>query len=178
MQASVSYTLGDGVEHLTLVPGAGAIDGTGNDLDNTITGNESANILSGGNGDDVLSGGLAQDTLTGGADADTFVMTDLTIADLIADYDIGEGDAFDLSALFEVDTDMSTATTDDDSLDQFVRIVDNGAGNNDELQIDANGGGDNFNQTVALFDSGAVSDIVRIAFNDDGATNTSDLAVV
>jgi hypothetical protein len=134
-----------------------------------ITGNDGANILTGGGG---------VDTLTGGLGIDRFVMTDLTITDLIADYDIGEEDAFDLISLFEVDTDMSTASTDDDSLDQFVRVVDNGAGNADELQIDADGGGNNFNQTIALFDAGGIGDLVRIIFNDDGGTNTSDVAVV
>ena len=73
---------------------------------------------------------------------------------------------------------MNNATTDDDSLDQFVRIVDNGAGNVDELQIDADGGGNNFNQAVALFDAGGFGNLVRIVFNDDGATNSSDLSVV
>ncbi len=37
------------VENLTLATGEGAIDGTGNALDNVIIGNESANILDGWN---------------------------------------------------------------------------------------------------------------------------------
>jgi Ca2+-binding RTX toxin-like protein len=60
----ISYTLPSGVENLTLEPGAGAINGTGNSLDNVIIGNESNNVITGGPG---------VDTLTGGAGADTFV---------------------------------------------------------------------------------------------------------
>jgi trimeric autotransporter adhesin len=67
--SSVTYTLGANVEDLHLT-GVGAINGTGNDLNNTISGNSRNNILSGGAGKDVLTGGLGSDTLNGGDDAD------------------------------------------------------------------------------------------------------------
>lgn len=70
VQSSVTHTLGDNVENLTLTGGS-AIDGTGNTLNNTITGNSGANILSGGDGNDTLTGGADNDTLNGGADNDT-----------------------------------------------------------------------------------------------------------
>ncbi|MGZ8344914.1 MAG: beta strand repeat-containing protein [Allosphingosinicella sp.] len=60
MLSSVSYTLGHEVENLTLT-GAAAINGTGNDLSNTVTGNGAANVLNGGAGADRLVGGLGQD---------------------------------------------------------------------------------------------------------------------
>lgn len=60
--SGVTWALGANVENLTLTGGA-AINGTGNELNNTITGNSAAN---------VLSGGLGADTLTGGAGTDTF----------------------------------------------------------------------------------------------------------
>ncbi|MFO1088342.1 MAG: CAP domain-containing protein [Hyphomicrobiales bacterium] len=59
--SSVSYVLGDGVENLTLT-GKSAINGTGNDLDNTIVGTAAANVLDGGAGADTMRGGAGNDT--------------------------------------------------------------------------------------------------------------------
>jgi Ca2+-binding RTX toxin-like protein len=67
--SAVSYTLGSGVERLTLA-GAEAISGTGNGLANLLTGNAAANKLSGAGGNDTLRGGLGNDMLNGGAGAD------------------------------------------------------------------------------------------------------------
>ena len=52
VHSSVTHTLGENVENLTLT-GPGAIDGTGNALDNILTGNSAANILAGGAGNDT-----------------------------------------------------------------------------------------------------------------------------
>jgi Ca2+-binding RTX toxin-like protein len=59
--SSVSFELPDHVEALTLV-GRDEIDGTGNDLDNTITGNGRANVIDGGGGADGMAGGRGDDT--------------------------------------------------------------------------------------------------------------------
>ncbi|QNH05972.1 calcium-binding protein [Pseudomonas sp. B11D7D] len=59
--ASVSFTLGDNIENLTLT-GKAALNGTGNALDNVIVGNDGANILDGGAGADDLIGGKGNDT--------------------------------------------------------------------------------------------------------------------
>jgi Ca2+-binding RTX toxin-like protein len=67
--SSVSYTLGDNVENLTLT-GASAINGTGNELANEITGNSANNILDGGAGDDMLCGFEGSDTICGGEGMD------------------------------------------------------------------------------------------------------------
>jgi Ca2+-binding RTX toxin-like protein len=72
VQASVSYVLGTDVENLTLT-GTGAINGSGNGLNNTLTGNSAANTLLGYGGADTLTGGAGNDTY-GVADAGDVVV--------------------------------------------------------------------------------------------------------
>jgi Ca2+-binding RTX toxin-like protein len=61
VRSSISFTLGANVEKLFLT-GSAAINGTGNELNNTLAGNSAANILDGGEGVDTMSGGLGNDT--------------------------------------------------------------------------------------------------------------------
>lgn len=61
VESRISYQLGDYVEHLTLT-GTSAINGTGNELDNTVTGNDAANVLDGAGGADLLIGQGGDDT--------------------------------------------------------------------------------------------------------------------
>ena len=61
VKSSISYTLGDNLENLTLT-GAAALSGTGNTFDNVLTGNAGDNTLDGGLGKDTLKGGLGNDT--------------------------------------------------------------------------------------------------------------------
>ncbi|MDK4733759.1 calcium-binding protein [Rhizobium sp. CNPSo 3490] len=70
---AASYTLSANVENLTKI-GSGAITGTGNNLNNTITGSAAIDILSGGGGDDTLNGGAGADTLIGGTGNDTYIV--------------------------------------------------------------------------------------------------------
>jgi Ca2+-binding RTX toxin-like protein len=72
--SSVSHTLANGVENLTLASGAGPIGGTGNGLANVIIGNQSNNSLSGLAGNDYLDGGAGADAMAGGAGNDTYVV--------------------------------------------------------------------------------------------------------
>lgn len=65
VQSSIDFTLGTWLENLTLSE-TGAINGTGNGLDNVIAGNDGANSLSGLSGDDSLYGWGGNDTLDGG----------------------------------------------------------------------------------------------------------------
>ncbi|WP_018704724.1 calcium-binding protein [Anaeromusa acidaminophila] len=73
VRASVSYILGENVENLVLT-GFGAIEGTGNALDNKITGNADNNTLWGEAGNDVLDGGYGNDKMYGGSGNDTYVV--------------------------------------------------------------------------------------------------------
>jgi Ca2+-binding RTX toxin-like protein len=68
--ASVSYTLSQKVENLTLV-GSADLSATGNDLDNVIEGNDGANLIDGGAGADTLSGGAGDDRYMADDAADT-----------------------------------------------------------------------------------------------------------
>ncbi|AJE21032.1 Rhizobiocin/RTX toxin and hemolysin-type calcium binding protein [Azotobacter chroococcum NCIMB 8003] len=70
VQASVSYTLSEHVENLTLT-GSSSLNGTGNALDNLITGNGGSNVLRGLDGNDTLVGNAGNDTLDGGSGADS-----------------------------------------------------------------------------------------------------------
>jgi len=74
VRSAVTFSLGANLENLILEPGAGNINGNGNNLNNTITGNEGNNQLGGGNGNDLLDGGTGQDTFDGGDGNDTFVV--------------------------------------------------------------------------------------------------------
>jgi Ca2+-binding RTX toxin-like protein len=80
LESYVSHiTLASGIHELVLK--AGAKDGTGNSLNNTILGNSDSNqlngesgndLIDGAEGDDVLNGGVGIDTLTGGVGNDAY----------------------------------------------------------------------------------------------------------
>jgi Ca2+-binding RTX toxin-like protein len=94
-EASISWSLQDNVENLILT-GTGAINGSGNKLDNVLTGNAGANVLNGAGGNDILTGGL-------GADHFLFATApNATInVDTVTDFSSVEGDVIDLRlALF------------------------------------------------------------------------------
>ncbi len=69
--ASVSITLADNLENLTLI-GLADINGTGNNLNNRLKGNGGNNILNGGDGNDILNGNAGSDTMIGGTGNDTY----------------------------------------------------------------------------------------------------------
>jgi Ca2+-binding RTX toxin-like protein len=74
--ASVSYTLGNNLEHLHLVSLQG-LTGIGNDLDNRIIGDLGDDVLEGHDGNDTLEGRTGADTLRGGAGDDVYQIDSL-----------------------------------------------------------------------------------------------------
>ena len=91
--ATVSYTLSEFVENLTL-EGLANINGTGNALNNTVIGNNGNNVLTTGAG--VL------DILSGGAGDDTFVVDKTTGTTIIQDTS-ADDDVLDLSGFLGID---------------------------------------------------------------------------
>ncbi len=105
IQSAISYSLtdtdgagsnGGNVENLTLT-GSAAINGTGNNLNNTLTGNGAVNSLTGNAGADILSGA---------AGADRFIFLSINDSglssasrDTITDFNAAAGDKIDLSAI-------------------------------------------------------------------------------
>jgi Ca2+-binding RTX toxin-like protein len=119
VNSSVSWTLGENLENLTLT-GTGAINAIGNNLNNILTGNTGANTLTGGDGndrifgnsgndslfggigDDSLFGGIGKDTLTGGTGRDSLYLTDTRTGgyDTITDFTVGDDTIFISKAEF------------------------------------------------------------------------------
>ena len=89
VKSSVTYTLPDYVENLTLT-GSAAINATGNSESNIIIGNAAAN---------VITGGLGNDILTGGGGADTFVINAGDGSDIITDFSPGSAMGHDVVQL-------------------------------------------------------------------------------
>ncbi len=132
VRSQISWSLDDNFENLTLL-GAGNLNGTGNDIINTLTGNRGNNVLDGkssndrliGNdGDDVLIGGAGADTVTGGNGNDRFVfnaiseggdrITDFTAnSDQIAVSAAGFGAGLSVGTLLASQFAIGTMTTTD-----------------------------------------------------------------
>ncbi|MBJ7901578.1 MAG: hypothetical protein GC158_17050 [Cyanobacteria bacterium RI_101] len=73
VKSDIAYTLPDNVEKLTLNGGSN-LNGTGNELNNTLTGNSGANTLTGLAGNDTIDGKTGADTMIGGLGNDTYTV--------------------------------------------------------------------------------------------------------
>ncbi|NHC38077.1 beta strand repeat-containing protein [Scytonema millei] len=142
VQASVSYTLTNNVEDLTLTGIHGA--GTGNNLNNKITGNIGINTLRGnggddslyggdgddwllddsGNGNDLLDGGAGKDYLKGGVGNDTYIVDnfrDQVVETWSSGGDTGGNDTVKSSITYSLGTNVENLTLTD--------LASNGTGN-------------------------------------------------
>ncbi|ESQ90087.1 hypothetical protein ABAC460_09980 [Asticcacaulis sp. AC460] len=85
VESSVTWTLAANVENLNLT-GSGAINGTGNDLNNVLTGNGGVNVLSGGLGNDTYYVQNATDNVVEAGGAGTDVIYSIVTYNLNARY--------------------------------------------------------------------------------------------
>jgi len=165
-----------GVTTINMDPLQGTFDGSasqaelvinGSDNDDFMFGGSGEDSLFGGLGDDILNGGLGFDTLAGDDGGDTFVfdadaLSDAVnngIQDLIADYDIAEGDVVDLSAL------LGDETVTEANEAEFVRMD----GNVLTVDVDGAANGETFVE-IAQFNTPLGTDALKILVDDD--TNT------
>lgn len=157
-------TLKGGAGNDTLDGGEGVDDldgGAGNDM---LLGGAGDDVLKGAAGDDVIEGGAGNDTLTGGAGLDRFAFDSVSDGiDTITDFKLSGAseDRIVLSAS------MFEGFNGDDAFDLigsgFLRAVVNG--NTTEMQIDVDGGGDDFATMAILsgkFTNGVLADHVIV----------------
>ena len=135
VQSTVSYTLGANLENLTLLEAGGAINGTGNELNNVITGNTGVNTLTGNDGNDTLDGGGGSDTLVGGAGNDTYIVnnTGVTVTEvtsiLVNGVAVSQGtDTVISSVNFTLGAGLENLTLTTSPVDHLAHAI-NGTGN-------------------------------------------------
>ena len=116
----------------------------------TLKGLAGSDYLYGDGGDDVLIGGEGADMLYGQGGADIFLFDDLASSDNIQDFDLSEGDKLDISDLL-IDYDPLT-----DAITDFVQITESGG--NSYLNVDADGGADNFVQVAYIYNETGLTD--------------------
>ncbi|MFA9217791.1 MAG: DUF4347 domain-containing protein [Sphingomonadaceae bacterium] len=106
--SSVDYTLGAGVENLTLLDSA--VNGGGNGLKNVIIGNALSNVLRGEGGDDQLDGGAgpSSDTLIGGNGDDTYIVHNT--GDIVSEANTSGNDTVISDVFFILPADVENLT--------------------------------------------------------------------
>jgi Ca2+-binding RTX toxin-like protein len=157
--AGINHILDNHVEQLVLRAVAGAINGTGNTLNNSITGNASNNVINGlsgddyiiaKQGDDTVIGGQGNDVLVGGIGADTFVwgladkgaVGNATVGglDAISDFRTTDNDVLDLRDLLLGES-VNLLGTGDAIIGNLMTYLDiNVTGGNTEVRISTTGG--------------------------------------
>ena len=139
---SFVLTAGAEIETFSTVNGDGtaAINLTGNSFSQSIYGNAGANTLAGGGG---------SDNLIGGAGSDTFLLSSLALSGpgniaTITDYQVGE--VVDISQILNVANGTNVTSG------GYLKVTAGG-----QIQVDVNGGGDNWVTVGNVSGSGAVT---------------------
>jgi VCBS repeat-containing protein len=134
-----SFALGAGqsVETLSAAEGSGAINLTGNELGQSLYGNNAANILTSGGGADYL---------VGGAGNDTFVLNNPNGGGIATIADYASGDVVDVTQV------LAVAAGTDVVGGGYLRITAGG-----QIQVDQNGGGDQWVSLSNINGSGSVT---------------------
>jgi Ca2+-binding RTX toxin-like protein len=133
--SSFALIAGHSVETLSAAEGSANINLTGNELGQSIYGNAGNNVLTTGGGADYLAGGAGNDV---------FALTNAAGVSTIADYSAGD--------VVDVTQYLNVANGTDIVAGGYVKI--NAAG---QLQVDINGGADNFATIASVPGSGAVT---------------------
>ena len=146
VKTSVSYALAAGSEievlRTTNNLGKAAINLTGNEFSQTLIGNSGANVLEGKGGADVMTGGRGNDHFVLSNDAVT--NPGASNIDKITDY--AAGDIVDITQILKVATGTNVLTG------GYLRVTTGGL-----IQVDTNGGGDNWITLSTINGTGAVT---------------------
>jgi len=144
VQAGLSYALAAGSEievlRTTNDRGKGALNLTGNEFSQTLIGNAGANVLEGKGGADTFYGDKGNDTFVLSRDA----LTNPAAVDRIMDY--GSGDVVDLSQVLNLGAGANPVTG------GYLRVTTSGL-----IQVDLDGGGDNWATLSSINGTGAVT---------------------
>jgi Ca2+-binding RTX toxin-like protein len=129
--------------------GEGHDDLDGGADNDTLFGGAGNDLLKGGAGDDVIEGGAGNDTLTGGGGFDQYMFNSLSDGiDTITDFKVSGASMDQLT----FSASMFTNFSGDDAFDLigsgFLRAV--SGGGQTQIQIDVDGGGDNFTTLAML----------------------------
>jgi len=128
-----------------------------------IRGDDGDNVLVGTAGDDILIGGLGADTLTGGDGADTFVLSSLAEADIITDYEFGQGDTIDLGDL------LDGAFGAGSNAEEYVRAQKHADGDVTlAVNLDGQGTGHDWQGAATLQGHASMGESIRVVLDTEG----------
>ena len=159
--ASVSYALAQGSEievlRTTNDKGKGTINLTGNEFAQTIVGNNGANVLEGKGGADTYYGGSGSDRFVLSSDA----LKSAANVDHITDY--ASTDVVDISQILKLATGINPVSA------GYLQVTTSGL-----IQVDMDGGGNNWTTLSSINGSSAVS----VRYLSGGAVATVSVARV